>query len=533
MRRLLALALALSCAAALAVVGTGAGDPGGDYQVRAIFQNAFSLVEGEDVKIAGVKVGSIDSLDVTPDQKAAVVFTITRKGFDDFRSDAECTIRPQSLIGEKFVECTPTQPRPAGVQAPPALKTIRDGEPGAGQHLLDSAHTSRPVDIDLVNNILRLPFRQRLGILINEFGTGLAGRGEDLRSVIRNADPALKQTDKVLRLLASQDKVLGDLARQSDISLAPLARERRHVQGFVVEAAHVATATAQRQPAFQAQFEKLPAFLGELRPTMARLGQFADQATPVLANLHAVAPQVSRLVAALGPFSSSATVSLKSLGEATVPGRKALVAARGIVDDLRSFARTAKPLASNLAALTTSFKATGGVERVLDYAFYQVAAINGFDKYGHYLRASLILNLCTQYATSSAASAGCSANFQKTSSARSSSKGLTALQALRMPGVSLQARRTAAVLRGMSPAEARRLTSGSFSSRTPARPDARTATTPRGSAPKIPAGGSARRPAAAPTAAGDARLLDELSSPQGPSVAASQRLLDYLLGGGA
>ena len=57
-----------------------ADDGGGDYQVRAIFQNAFSLVPGEDVKIAGVKVGKIDSLDVTPDQKAAVVLDITRAG---------------------------------------------------------------------------------------------------------------------------------------------------------------------------------------------------------------------------------------------------------------------------------------------------------------------------------------------------------------------------------------------------------------------------------------------------------------------
>ena len=39
-----------------------------------------------------------------------------RPGFQDFRSDAECAIRPQSLIGDKFVECTLTQPRPAGQQ---------------------------------------------------------------------------------------------------------------------------------------------------------------------------------------------------------------------------------------------------------------------------------------------------------------------------------------------------------------------------------------------------------------------------------
>ena len=34
----------------------------------------------------------------------------------------------------------------------------------------------------------------------------------------------------------------------------------------------------------------------------------------------------------------------------------------------------------------------------MDYIFYQVAAINGFDALGHYLRAGLIVNTCSQYA---------------------------------------------------------------------------------------------------------------------------------------
>jgi ABC-type transporter Mla subunit MlaD len=507
MKRLLALILVLSCAAALAVLGTGAGDDSsGDYKVRAIFQNAFSLVKGEDVKIAGVKVGSIESLDVTPEQQAAVVLVITRAGFDDFREDAECTIRPQSLIGEKFVECTPTQPRPAGAEPAPALPVIPDGQDGAGQHLLPVEQTSRPVDIDLVNNIMRLPYRQRLGIIINEFGTGLAGRGGDLRSVIRNADPALKATDKVLNLLAGQNKVLADLARESDASLAPLANERKAIQGFVEHSANLATATAEKQDDFRAQFEKLPAFLSELRPTMVRLGGFADEATPVLRDLGAVAPEISRFVKAMGPFASSGTVALKSLGEASVPGRKALVAAESIVDDLGKFGKDVKPLATNLSALLTSFKKTGGIERLMDYLFYQVSAINGFDQFGHYLRASLILNLCTTYATQSTKNPQCAANFLKPI-ARSAGGQMTAEQALHTPNTSLATRRTAAVLRGMSPEEAIRLTSGEED------PSAPTSTQANGT------GGVSAETTAAP--ADDSAKSDK----------AQQQLLDYLLGG--
>jgi ABC-type transporter Mla subunit MlaD len=508
MRRLLAITLVLACAAALAVMGTGAGDSSEKYRVRAIFQNAFSLVPGLDVKIAGVKVGSIESLDVTEEQQAAVVLAVDRPGFGDFRQDAECSIRPQSLIGEKFVECVPTQPRPPGTPLPPPLEVIEEGEEGEGQRLLPVTQTSKAIDIDLVNNVLRLPFRQRLGILINEFGTGLAGRGEDIDRIIRNADPALRATDKVIKLLAGQEKVLADLAEESDVVLAPLARERRKVQSFIEESADLATATAERQEPLRAQFEKLPTFLRELRPTMTRLGSFADEATPVLANLRSVAPDISRFIKATGPFSESATLSLQSLGEATVPGRKALVAAEGIVDDLGSFARSARPLAKGIADLTTSFKRTGGIERLMDYLFYQVAAINGFDQFGHYLRASLILNLCTTYATQETKNVACTANFQKPI-ARSTGRDLTAEEFLRAPGQSLSTRRTGAVLRGMSPEEALRLTAGEE----------------QGAAAPAPAA-PAEEPAASQAApAPEAARSDE------EAATSEERMLDYLLGG--
>ena len=48
---------------------------------------------GEDVKVAGVKVGTIESLDVTTDNKAAIVLRIDDPAFQDFKQDAHCTIR--------------------------------------------------------------------------------------------------------------------------------------------------------------------------------------------------------------------------------------------------------------------------------------------------------------------------------------------------------------------------------------------------------------------------------------------------------
>ena len=113
MRRILAVVLLIAALVAVVVIVTAGNDDAG-YEVRAIFDNAGFVIPGEDVKVAGVKVGKIDSLDVTEDKKAAVVLDITDPGYQDFRKDAECTVRPQSLIGERFVECELTQARAPG-----------------------------------------------------------------------------------------------------------------------------------------------------------------------------------------------------------------------------------------------------------------------------------------------------------------------------------------------------------------------------------------------------------------------------------
>jgi ABC-type transporter Mla subunit MlaD len=400
MRRALAIGAVLLAAAALVVFAVGAGggsDPGG-YRVRAIFMNAFSAIPGEDVKIAGVKVGKVESIDVTPDKKAAVVLAIDTPGFEDFRRDAECTIRPQSLIGEKYVECSATQPRPDGTPAPPELAVVKSG-PGKGQHLLPVSQTSQPVDIDLINNVMRLPYRQRFAIILNELGTALAGRGQDLRQAIRNADPALKETDKVLGILADQNQTLEQLAVDGDRILAPLARDRAQVADFVDKAGQTATATAERSAALEENIRLLPSFLRGLRPTMQKLGALSDEMTPVLSDLHGAAPDINRFILELGPFSQAGRESFPSLGKATDVGRTALQNSKPIIKDLRDFTKPGRPLAQNLNALLTSLQDTGGIERLMDYLFYQVAAVNGYDTYGHYLRAGLILNACTDYVT--------------------------------------------------------------------------------------------------------------------------------------
>jgi phospholipid/cholesterol/gamma-HCH transport system substrate-binding protein len=402
--------------AALAALFVVAREEDDAYRVRAIFDNAGFIIPGEDVKVAGVKVGSIDEVEVTPDFKAAVVLKIDDPGYQDFRADAQCIVRPQSLIGEKFVECQPTREHAVGAEPPGKLRKIEQG-PGEGQYLLPVENTSKSVDLDLINDIMREPQRARLSIILNELGVGLAGRGDDLNDVIRRANPALKEVDQVLRLLARQNRQLEQLAVDSDTIMAPLARERAHVSSAIANSAAVAAATAEERVDLEASIERLPRFLRELRPTMVRLGALSDAMTPVISDLGDVAPDINRFLLELGPFSQAGIPALDSLGEASKIGTPAIEASLPVIKDLRTLASTARPVGKSLAQVLSSFQRSDGIERLMDYLFFQATAVNGFDSFGHYLRAGLIVNQCTTYAVDP--TTGCSANFRKASASAS------------------------------------------------------------------------------------------------------------------
>jgi hypothetical protein len=151
---------------------------------------------------------------------------------------------------------------------------------------------------------------------------------------------------------------------------------------------------------------------------MVRLGQLADESTPVLADLDANAGDINTLIQRLGPFSQAAIPAVNALGDASKKGTPAVIAARPVIGDLRDLANAVRPVGSTARAVLESFQDTHGIERLMDYIFYQAAAINGFDAAGHYLRAELKVNQCATYAIRPVA--GCSANF---------SPGATASQA--------------------------------------------------------------------------------------------------------
>jgi ABC-type transporter Mla subunit MlaD len=394
MRRAL-LVLAIGASAALATLGAGGAEP--THRVDAIFDSTANLIPGQDVKIAGARVGNVADIHLTKDRKARVEMEI-EEGFAPFRADAECTIRPQSLIGEKFVQCHPGTARAA---------PLPEGEAGAPTVRLERTHS--PVDLDLVFAALRRPYAQRLSIILNELGTGFAGRGEDLNAAIRRANPALQEVNDVLRILDRDRAALGRLVEQSDRVIAELARRRGEVTSFIERSDRVARTVAGRRGELGEAIERLPPLLDELEPTADRLAALAADATPTLRDLRRAAPGAEALLADFDPVADAARPALERLAQTSRVGRRAVRAARPVAARLKPVAAILPPIVRLGAKLNESLRESGAIEHLQLYVFYGAGAQARFDRFSHILPSYQIASECQQYARTPVPE--CSARF--------------------------------------------------------------------------------------------------------------------------
>jgi phospholipid/cholesterol/gamma-HCH transport system substrate-binding protein len=425
MRRILVIAGAVLVVGLLIFLpgATGAGS-GGTYKVRGYFDNGAFIVKDEEVRVAGARVGSVESVDVSGEDeivsleggphpvpgKAVVVMKIEDDAFKDFREDASCIIRPQSLIGEKFVDCEPTQPRAPGSPPPPELEEIPDGEPGAGQRRLPLENNGKTVDLDLIQNIQRAPFRDRFRLILNDLGAGLAARGEDLGAVIDRANPALRETNQVLAILANQNRELASLASDGDRIMRSLAANKTSITGFFRNASIAGEATAERGDALEAGLQKFPATLRQLRLTMNKLKDFTDQGVPLVTDINSEAADLSKATQKLSPFAKLAVPAFQTLGANAQAAGPKLVAADPVLQQLNVLGQKTGPASVDLQALLDSLAKTNGFKYLMDFIYGTAGTINSFDAVGHFQRANLQVTACQTYQP--APFSGCEAFFR-------------------------------------------------------------------------------------------------------------------------
>lgn len=413
MRRIVtALALTAACAATVALL-SGASGGGGGRSYTILLTNSFGLLEGGDLRVGGVNVGETTGFRLRTARGrpplAEVSVRLDREGFE-LHEDATCEVKPQSLVGEYFLDC---QPGSAG-------RLIPDG----GELAVD--RTIPTVPGDLVFNVLRQPTRQRLRVLLNELGAAAGGRSDTLQKILQRSRPSLAEATRVLEVLRRENRTIRSFIRDADRVVGEVAANRRDVSRFVVEAADASEIAASRQEELRNGVRALPEFLGELEPTATRLAEFSEAGVPLLQRLRAAGPDLDALLAQAQPFAQAGRPALRALGGASRTGTRALRAGRQEIRELQALTRdaggTAKPLRQVLQSLDDRRRAIDGdprarvggppptdpshaggrggftgFESLANYFFWQTQSINGFDQIGHLLRGGVTSDKCTPY----------------------------------------------------------------------------------------------------------------------------------------
>ncbi len=401
MRRLAAIAVLLATVGLLGAFVFGSSAQGSSSSTfDVIFDDARGLIPGQLVKVAGAKAGTIMNVTVTPNFKARIEASIDTQ-FMPLRANATCTIRPEGLIAENYIDCNPGSP-------PAPVLTSRHGEPPT----IPVQNTTEPVSILDLFNIFNLPTRERFQVIINELGIGTAGEGQNFNDILRRANPALALARQVIGILNRQRSQLGTIVDATNTIAAQAAGHTADLQNFLDKAAALTAQTASHSSNLSLAINRLPGLLNAAQPALNQLDTVAVDATPLVNQIHASVPALNRVTNDFGPFVKVARPGLADLGRALKKAIPAIRDTTPVVKTLRSYTARSLPGTLLVARLFSNLQQHGFVENLVSLFYYISASLSRYDSTSHLLSVLLVPGAglpCGTYAT--APVKGCSAHY--------------------------------------------------------------------------------------------------------------------------
>jgi phospholipid/cholesterol/gamma-HCH transport system substrate-binding protein len=320
--RVLAVAALVVATAAVATVLFGDRGPG--YTVHARFQNASQLVKGDFVQVAGVPVGKITGIDLSPDGQADVRMKITDSGYRPLRRGTRAIIRQASLSGvaNRYVDL---QLPAADHQAP---------IPPGG--VIDQTDTTTAVDLDQLFNTFDPNTRKALSRVIRGYAASYGGKGVEANAGWAYLNPALAASSRLFDELDSDTPMLKRFVGESAQLVGNLAARRSNLAGLVDHLATTTGAIGRQKQSLSTAIGELPAFMRRADTTFVNLRATLDDLQPLVDDAKPVAKKLQPFFAQLRPLARNARPTLRDLS--------ALVRSRGPGNDLIELTNSAVPL---------------------------------------------------------------------------------------------------------------------------------------------------------------------------------------------
>lgn len=259
----------------------------GDYQLRAEFTDAAGLAAGNEVRVAGLKVGTVREVELRPDR---VLVTMRIDDEVSVPHDATAEISLSTILGTKFV----------------GLDVRSDAEPLPEGATILLEQTKVPFEIyQLTNRTVDLLEK----VDSAKLDAGLRALGEIADDPERNIANALEGASDVSAAIASQSEALGSLIDRSGDLLETLDSSSADIQRIIDNSAVILDVISKRRGVVKALLRNtdlLASSLGGL------LRDDRRQIDSILKDLHSTLvivdrnlAEVEQAIKLLGPSSES------------------------------------------------------------------------------------------------------------------------------------------------------------------------------------------------------------------------------------
>ncbi|HVT00011.1 MAG TPA: MlaD family protein [Solirubrobacterales bacterium] len=309
------------------------------YQIKIPFTEASQLAEQSDVRISGVDVGKVESIELGPKGEEAMALLTIDDKYAPLRHSTRAMLRTKTLLGETYVELTP------GAKGEPALPD---------DATLPTAQVTESVQLDEIFQAFDPETRHAFQTWMQEASVAIAGQGQNLSYAIGNFDPTFSEFENLFRVLNSQKLAVSQLFSNGAKTFEALRGREGELADLIQSSNDLFKTTAARDQDIEALFRAFPTYLDESRLTVARLRNFATDADPLSKQLVPVAEQLSPTLVAFGKLAPEAKKLFEALPAAEKEAPTGFPALRKLFrDEFPPLLRAAEPFVRNFNPFIT------------------------------------------------------------------------------------------------------------------------------------------------------------------------------------
>jgi virulence factor Mce-like protein len=297
-------------AVAVVLMANAAKSGGSSRRLYVVIPEAAEVIPGQNIRAAGVNVGSVGAVEPVDRGRAARV---------ELDFDSQAWPVPQgSTLALRWGGTVSYSNRYV------LLNRAAHGPPIADGAIIPAAYFTLPVEFDTLTRIFTPAVRENVRSMLANAGATFSDARTPLAAAVTTAPPAVGQADALLRSLQENQATLDELVTSADRVTSAVDTADPGLGRLLTGAGATFNAIAGQSANLQATLDRVTPALGQTRTTLVHAnttltaaGQLVQRLAPGVVQLRGIAAPLSDILTTVLKVGPDARSTLASLGAAT------------------------------------------------------------------------------------------------------------------------------------------------------------------------------------------------------------------------